>query len=147
MQIGGKIYYDNATGNVLVDTGERSGDVVETTQALDLTVYKALAERVAETVGCLELDYEQYKQDFAACSGYKVSIETGRLEFSYPDPNIEPDEPQALVYQVPMSERIELVESDNAGLTLELAQTQARLNQAEQDHADLLLTLVTGGVL
>ncbi|WP_405175096.1 hypothetical protein MHI27_27475 [Paenibacillus sp. FSL H8-0261] len=38
MQIGRKIYYDNATGNVLVDTGERSSDVVETTQALDLTI-------------------------------------------------------------------------------------------------------------
>lgn len=50
MQIGRKIYYDNATGNVLVDTGEHSGDV-ETTQALDLTVYKALAERVAKRWG------------------------------------------------------------------------------------------------
>jgi hypothetical protein len=36
---------------------------------------------------------------------------------------------------------------DNAGLLLELAQTQARQDQAEQDQAALVLSLVMGGVL
>lgn len=145
-QIGRKIYYDNTMGNVLVDTGERSGDVIETTREQDFTAYKALSDRVEETVGCLELEYGEYREDFSECNGYRVNVETLELEFSYPDPN-ETELPQEPQYITPLSDRIELVESDNAGLTLELAQTQARLNHAEQEHADLLLTLVAGGVL
>lgn len=42
---------------------------------------------------------------------------------------------------------IEQLRMDNAGLLLELAQTQARQDQAEQDQAALVLSLVMGGVL
>lgn len=31
MQIARRIYYDKSSGNIIVDTGERSGAVVETT--------------------------------------------------------------------------------------------------------------------
>lgn len=145
-QIGSKIYYDNTMGNVLVDTGERSGDVIETTREQDFAAYKALSDRVQETVGCLELEYGECREDLSECNGYRVNVETLELEFSYPVPN-ETEPPQEPQYITPLSDRINLMESDNAGLTLELAQTQARLDQAEQDRADLLLTLVTGGVL
>lgn len=42
---------------------------------------------------------------------------------------------------------IEQLRMDNAGLLLELAQTQARQEQQEQDQAALILNLVMGGVL
>ncbi|MEK4193297.1 XkdW family protein [Paenibacillus sp. FSL L8-0323] len=42
---------------------------------------------------------------------------------------------------------IEQLRADNAALLLELVQTQARQDQAEQDQAALLLSLVEGGVL
>ncbi|MCM3040719.1 hypothetical protein M3201_13530 [Paenibacillus motobuensis] len=94
MQIGKKIYFEKATGNVIVDTGERSGFVRETTQEEDFAAYQALAERVPDTVGCLQLEYGQYSQDFAECNGYRVNPETLELEFSYPDPGeTEPTEP------------------------------------------------------
>ncbi|MNO34234.1 XkdW protein [compost metagenome] len=41
----------------------------------------------------------------------------------------------------------EQLRADNAALLLELVQTQARQDQAEQDQAALLLSLVEGGVL
>jgi len=44
-------------------------------------------------------------------------------------------------------QRITQLEAENAGLALELTQTQIRLDQSEQAQADLLLTLVAGGVL
>lgn len=47
----------------------------------------------------------------------------------------------------PVLTEIEQLRIDNAGLLLELAQTQARQEQAEQDQATLLLSLVEGGVL
>lgn len=63
--IGRKIYFDKLTGNVLVDTGERSGSVRETTTEEDFQTYLVLAERVPETVGCLQLEYGQDSDKFA----------------------------------------------------------------------------------
>lgn len=112
LKIGRRIYFDVSTGNVLVDTGERSGSVVPTTIEQDITNYKELSERVIGTFAYFELPYGQFAQDFAECSGYRVNvdkiseipIEEGykALEFSYPDPNEEL--PQQPVYQKPLSE-------------------------------------------
>ncbi|AZS14248.1 hypothetical protein [Paenibacillus lutimineralis] len=111
MEIGRKVYFDTATGEVLVDTGERSGFVRETTQEEDFAAYQALTERVQETVGCLQLEYGQYSRDFAECNGYRVNPDTLELEFSYPDPSeTEPTEP---VYRKPLSVEVdELKASD-----------------------------------
>ncbi|BBI31463.1 hypothetical protein [Cohnella abietis] len=85
MQIGRRIYYDKGTGNVIVDTGERSGSVAETTIEQDFAIYAALAEYALETVGCLQLDYGQYEQDFATSNGFRVNVsgEAPVLLFSY----------------------------------------------------------------
>jgi hypothetical protein len=96
MEIGRKIYYELATGNYLLDTGERSGLVIETTQEQDFESYAALAERVPETIGVIQLEYGELAQDFMECNGYQVNLTTGLLEFSYPDPSV-PDSPP--VYQ------------------------------------------------
>jgi hypothetical protein len=103
MKIGRKIYYDKLTGNVILDTGERFGAVVETTIEQDFQAYRALSERNPETVDWIQLEYGQYAQDFATCNGYRVNPETLELEFSYPDPN-EPEAPP--VYRKPLSEEI-----------------------------------------
>lgn len=87
MEIGRKIYYEKSTGNVLVDTGERSGDVKETTQEEDFATYTVLAERVSDSVGCLQLEYGQYALEFSMCGGYHLNLETLQIEFVYPDPN------------------------------------------------------------
>jgi hypothetical protein len=121
-RIGRKIYYDKATGNVILDTGERMGAVVETTIDQDFETYQALKERVRDTVGVIQLEYGQYAQDFAECNGYRVNPETQELEFSYPDPN-EP-EPQEPVYRKPLSEELEETKQAIAELTLLLAQMQ-----------------------
>lgn len=92
MEIGRRLYYDKKTGNIIVDTGERSGDVLETTQEQDFEVYKSLAERVPETVGVIELEYGQYRQDFIEGVLTRIDPETKDLMFSYPDPQ-EPGEP------------------------------------------------------
>lgn len=77
-QVGRKIYYDKATGNVILDTGERWGDVVETTVEQDFAAYVVLAERVPETVGVISLDFGQDREKFAQYK-YHVDIETGKI--------------------------------------------------------------------
>jgi hypothetical protein len=77
-QIGRKIYFDKLTGNVLVDTGERMGAVVETTQEQDFQAYAALAERVPSTVGFLQLEHGQDADKFSQYR-YRVDPETSAI--------------------------------------------------------------------
>ncbi|MGN7760444.1 hypothetical protein [Paenibacillus sp. 22594] len=105
MEIGRKIYYEKSTGNVLVDTGERSGSVVETTWEQDFASYKSLNERVPETVGVIKLTYRQYAYEFSEAIGYRVNLETEELEFAYLDQNAEPGEPVEPVYQQPLTDQ------------------------------------------
>ncbi|XID92492.1 hypothetical protein ACF3MZ_29190 [Paenibacillaceae bacterium WGS1546] len=113
MQIGRRIYYEIATGNIIQNTGERSGNVVETTIEQDFATYSALAGRVPSTVGCMQLEYGEYAQDFAECNGYRVDVsgETPSLLFSYPDPEA-PEEPP--VYRKPLSEEVAEVKAQQA---------------------------------
>ncbi|MNW49254.1 hypothetical protein D3C74_266650 [compost metagenome] len=93
MQIGRKIYYDTLTGEVLIDVGEHSGFVRETTKDEDFSAYAVLAERVPESVGLIQLEYGAYALEFRTCNGYKVNTETLELEFSYPDPSAPQEQP------------------------------------------------------
>ncbi|SCG82731.1 hypothetical protein DW1_1158 [Proteiniborus sp. DW1] len=104
-KIGKKIYYDKITGDIILTTSERIGNVRETTTEEDFQTYQALKERVPDTVGIIQLEYGQYSQDFIECNGYRVNLETMQLEFSYPDPNTPPEE-QEIVYQNPLSEEL-----------------------------------------
>ncbi|WP_025950474.1 hypothetical protein [Geobacillus thermocatenulatus] len=118
-KIGRKIYYDKTTGNVILDTGEMMGAVIETTVDQDFETYQALKERVRDTVGVIQLEFGQYAEDFAQCNGYRVNPETEEIEFSYPDPNAT--EPQEPVYQKPLTEQLKETQQAVAELTLLLA--------------------------
>lgn len=107
MQVGRKIFYEKITGNVLVDTGERSGSVVPTTVEQDRQIFTALSERSANSYDVLELEYGAYSQDFIECNGYRVNIATKTLEFSYPNPS-EPTIEQP--YEVALSEKLAQLE-------------------------------------
>lgn len=64
MEIGRRIYYEKSTGNVLVETGERSGFVVETSVEEDFATYVSLSERVPSAIGCIQLKYGQFSEEF-----------------------------------------------------------------------------------
>ncbi|AIQ32518.1 MULTISPECIES: hypothetical protein [unclassified Paenibacillus] len=110
MQIGRRLYYELTSGNIIQDTGERSGDVIETTQEQDFGTYKALAERTPETVGVLELEYGEYSEDFARCNGYRIEPTTLKIKFSYPDPNMGSGGPTEPIYQKPLTEMLATLE-------------------------------------
>jgi replication fork clamp-binding protein CrfC len=121
MNIGRKIYYELATGNVILDTGERLGSVVATTVDQDIATFTALSERNRNTFDVIELPFGAYAQDFAECNGYSVDVATKTLKFSYPDPSAPSQEP---VYQTPLTDQI-------ADLKTQL--------QTTQDAVDFLL--------
>jgi len=109
MNIGRRIYYELETGNVIVDTGERMGDVTPTTVEQDYDTYADLREYFPYAVGHIDLPYGEYKQDFMECTSYRVDPETKLLQFSYPDPNA-PEEPP--VYQKPLTEQVEELKNE-----------------------------------
>lgn len=111
MQIGRRIYFDKKTGNVIQDTGERQGDVVEATPEQDIEVFRSLSERNRDTFDYIELPYGEYQQDFMdSQENYRVNPETKELEFSYPDPN-EPEAPQE--FRKPLSEEVEKLKAED----------------------------------
>lgn len=65
MEIGRKIYYELATGDVIQEIGEREGGVVETTQEQDFASYVVLSQRVPSTIGCIQLNYGDFESNFA----------------------------------------------------------------------------------
>lgn len=82
MEIGRRIYYELSTGKVLVDTGERSGSVVETTVPDDFMAYMVLSERVPATVGVIQLAYSELATEFASATGYFVDVATSTIIFN-----------------------------------------------------------------
>lgn len=71
-EIGRKIYYELSTGNVILDTGEREGDVVATTEAQDFALYTALQPYQQSAVGVLQLTYGEDASYFQ--QGYSYSV-------------------------------------------------------------------------
>ena len=103
VRIGRKIFYDSVTGEVIIDSGQYDNALKEKSIEELIETYAVLSERNRKTFDVIELEYDQYAQDFAESNGYRVSPETKQLEFSYPDSN-EPEVEQP--YIVPLSEQI-----------------------------------------
>lgn len=117
MEIGRRIYYDVASGEVIVDTGERSGPLVnKKTIEYDIQVYRSLSERQRNSFDYIELIYGQYAEDFATCSGYKVNVTTKKLEFAYPNPN-QPEQPS----RKPLTEEVDELKSNHENLVKQLS--------------------------
>ncbi|BDH60156.1 hypothetical protein MTP04_02860 [Lysinibacillus sp. PLM2] len=147
MEIGRRVYYDVATGNFILDTGERAGLVVVTTIDQDISTFKELSERNRESFDVIELEYGQLTQDFMESTSIHVNLEKlstltageewKAIEFSYPDPNIPPDE-QEPIYIAPLSEKVTKLEQENILLK---AQNQA-LTDRTDFHEDVLTEII-----
>ena len=91
MNIGKRVYYDNTNGEIILNTGERSGSVVQTTVDDDIRVYKVLSERNRDTFDFLEFEYGAHREQ-ESIGGYVVGVEleTKSLIFEYPTPDEQP---------------------------------------------------------
>lgn len=99
MNIGRKLYVDVATGAVIVDTGEMSGDVNESTVEQDFRIYKPLHNRTQQSVYVMKLEYGEYAEEFQKASSYKVDIANKKVLFNY--------DPVTPKYQAPLTEQLE----------------------------------------
>ncbi len=103
IRVGRKIFYDKATGEILVNVPSQEGQQVYDAAGL-IQVYPTLRERDPESYGVIDLEFGQYEEDFAQATHCRVNLDTLTLEFSYPDPN-EPEAPP--VFRKPLTQEIE----------------------------------------
>ncbi|MGN7169256.1 hypothetical protein ACTHSJ_25665 [Paenibacillus cellulositrophicus] len=101
-----KLFYDKSTGGAIqmVDGDIVYGDVLETTIEEAFEKYSKLSERVPDTVGVLELEYDEYLQDFIEGVWTGVDLTSMKPQFHYLDPN-DPEQ-QEPVLQPPLTEQI-----------------------------------------
>lgn len=136
MQLGRKIFYDLANGNVILDTGEQQGLVLATTIDQDIKNYTQLSERNRNTFDVIELEYGQYREDFLHATSYRVNPKTRELVFSYD----KIDEDTELIYQEPLTEKVARLEKESIITMAALADKHEETLQLKKMNEDLRQT-------
>lgn len=121
MQIGRKIYYLLSSGTVLCDTGEREGEVKETTIEEDFTIYPELQGHSATDTSYIQLDFGQDNNKFGKYN-YNVDITNKTITWGslipVPTPGLTVDEIIEQQVKIKMGEK-ETVLKDSVELLQE----------------------------
>ena len=108
--IGKRIYYLRVDGRVILDTGEAEGWVNPITTEQDWEIYSELSKYNKSEVDFMELQFGEFKTEFAECTSYRVNVETKKLEFDYTPIPEPPDVPHTPT----VHERLDALEQVNA---------------------------------
>ena len=106
---GSRVYYLKENGNVVFKTGQAEGWVTEITPEQDWEFYAELQKYTKESLDFIQLQYDEFKTEFAECTSYRVNIETKKLEFEYGEKPNPPEVPQTPT----LHERMETQEKAN----------------------------------
>lgn len=93
--IGKRIYYLKVDGRVILDTGEAEGWVLPTTTEDDWRIYSELQKYNKTEVDFIELQFGEFKTEFAECTSYRVNVDTKQIEFDYTPIPPAPEVPTA----------------------------------------------------
>ena len=93
--IGKRIYYLKVDGRVVLDTGEAEGWVLPTTTEDDWRIYTELSKYNKSEVDFIELQFGEFRTEFAECTSYRVNVDTKQLEFDYTPVPPSPEVPVA----------------------------------------------------
>lgn len=107
---GSRVYYLKENGNVVFKTGQAEGWVIEIKPEQDWEIYTELQKYTKESLDFIQLQYDEFKTEFAECTSYRVNIETKKLEFEYGEKPNPPEVPQTPT----IHERLDALEQVNA---------------------------------
>lgn len=130
--LGKRIYFLKVDGRVVLDTGEAEGWVNPTTTEDDWRIYSELQKYNKSEVDFIDLEFGEYKTEFAEMTSYKIDIATRKPIFDYtPVPPI-PDAPRKPTIHERMdtqentnNEQDELIISNAANIAIMLEATGA----------------------
>lgn len=107
--LGSRIYYLKTNGNIIFRTYDSEGHVKELTTEDDWRIYTELSKYNKSEVDFIELQFGEFKTEFAECTSYRVNVETKTLEFDYTPVPEPPDVPHTPT----VHERLDALEKTN----------------------------------
>lgn len=109
-QVNGKIYYNNATGEVLIHIPQNEGPwVSEKTLQQDIASFPVLQSVSTSVISVIRLAWDQYQADFAVSRPVKVV--DGKLTW------VALDAPETPAEDKPFSERVKELEAEREVMT------------------------------
>lgn len=105
---GSRVYYLKENGNVVFKTGQAEGWVTEITPTQDWEIYTELQKYTKESLDFIQLQYDEFKTEFAECTGYYVDVAKKEIVFEYREKPNPPEIPQT----PSLHERVEKLESN-----------------------------------
>lgn len=139
-KIGTKIYYLKSNGNIIIESGDMMGCVVETSFDEDYNNYTDLSKYAKDSIGCLKLEYGELGkllEDHKANS-FKVDVSSQphKLVFEWID--YDTGEPAA-----PPKTMEELIKEESDKVRLEYATAIAEIvENIEKDKLELSTAIV-----
>lgn len=139
-QIGSKIYYLISNGNVILDTGDMMGCVVETSFNEDYNNYTDLSKYAKDSIGCLKLEYGELSKllEEHKANSFKVDVSSSphKLVFEWID--YDTGEPAP-----PPKTMEELIKEESDKVRLEYATAIAEIvENIEKDKLELSTAIV-----
>ena len=113
--IGKRIFFLKENGTVILEVGEMEGWVIEPEKDFDKALeeaykyYAELSKYNKEVVDFIDLEYGEYKTEFAECTSFKIDVATRKPIFEYGEKPNPPEVPQAPT----IHERMETQEKAN----------------------------------
>lgn len=139
-QIGSKIYYLISNGNVILNTGDMIGCVVETSFDEDYNNYTDLSKYAKDSIGCLKLEYRELGKllEEHKANSFKVDVSSNphKLIFEWIDYDTgKPVEPPKTME--------ELIKEEADKVRLEYAMAIAEVvENIEKDKLELSTAIV-----
>ena len=139
-QIGSKIYYLISNGNVILNTGDMMGCVVETSFDEDYNNYTDLSKYAKDSIGCLKLEYGELGKllEEHKANSFKVDVSSSphKLVFEWID--YDTGEPAP-----PPKTMEELIKEESDKVRLEYATAIAEIAEnIEKDKLELSTAIV-----
>lgn len=140
LKLGTKIYYLISNGNVILDTGDMMGCVVETSFDEDYNNYTDLSKYTKDSIGCLKLEYGELGKllEEHKANSFKVDVSSNphKLVFEWIDYDTgEPGEPPKTME--------ELIKEEADKVRLEYAMAIAEVvENIEKDKLELSTAIV-----
>lgn len=139
-QIGSKIYYLISNGNVILNTGDMMGCVVETSFDEDYNNYTDLSKYAKDSIGCLKLEYGELGKllEEHKANSFKVDVSSSphKLVFEWID--YDTGEPAP-----PPKTMEELIKEESDKVRLEYATAIAEIvENIEKDKLELSTAIV-----
>ena len=139
-EIGTKIYYLKSNGNIIIESGDMMGCVVETSFDEDYNNYTDLSKYAKDSIGCLKLEYGELGKLLAdhKANSFKVDVSSSphKLVFEWIDYDTgKPGEPPKTME--------ELIKEEADKVRLEYAMAIAEVvENIEKDKLELSTAIV-----